>query len=224
MANFAQTIVIGNLGSDPKLFNSDPNKPAFLTGSLAVDGKYAKRENGQVVVGPDGKKVYEKYTTWYNFKISGPRAVSFNQYHKKGDQVQLIGEMRMEKPYTTKLRPVYCYDANGQAIMDANGQPMVANACFEVKNDMYLRVNDWVFQSNKPADNTAYQGPVASPQAAPVAAPMAAPPVAPPTNAATPNTVAATFTGAAPQADPVAPQTNVAPQFSAPQGTMPDGV
>ncbi len=214
MANFAQTIVIGNLGKDPQLFNNDQTKAPVVYGSLGVSGKYPQRNtDGSVMVDASGQKQFVKYTTWYDFEIRGARAVAFAQYHRKGMQVQLIGEMR-EREYDTKLKPTLCYDAQGQPIIDANGQHFQAYTTSKRKSH-YLKVDNWVFQEGKPA-NSAYGQPAAGTPA--VAATVG---VAP---AAAPVTPAAPATPAAPVA-PVVPATTAAPAFNVGNGQdLPSGV
>jgi len=160
MSNFAQTIVVGNLGKDPVLYNNDPNKPAVVFGSLGVSGKYPQRDtNGNIMKDQAQKTVYVRYTTWYDFEIRGNRAIRFAEYHRKGMQTQLIGEMR-EREYDTKLRATACYNADGTPLLDGNGQHYHAYTT-DKRKAMYLKVDNWVFQEGKPA-NSAYNAPAAA--------------------------------------------------------------
>ena len=228
MSNFAQTIVIGNLGKDPVLFNNDASKAPMCIGTLAVGGKYPQRDtNGNILKDANGKNQYNEYTTWYDFQIHGPRAVSFAQHHHKGMQTQLIGEMR-DKDYDTKLALTPCYDGNGQPLMDANGQHFHAYTTHKAKGK-FLRVNDWNFMDNKPAGN-AYAAPanpvVGQPAVGYVNVPQKPQmPQMPQYANVQPGNVQAAFTGQPYVQAPVQPQMTQQPQqFVMPQSTIPQGV
>lgn len=237
MANFSISILVGNLGKDPVLYNNDPSKKPVCFGSLGVSGKYPQRDaNGQIMKDANtGKTVNVEYTTWYDFVIRGSRAVAFKNHHSKGKQVMLIGELR-DKEYDTKLAMTPCYNADGTALLDANGQHFHAYTTHKAKGKE-LFVQNWVFMDNKAADGSAYAGAVAGAVAngmvaasAPANAPVAPPVVntnpaagnvaaAPTAAAVAPQNVQAAFTGAPTNA----PAENV-PAFTMPQTSIPQGV
>lgn len=198
MLNLNKTILCGNLGDEPKLYNADPNKKPMLTGRIATN-EYYKDSQGQK----------QKRTTWYDFVIFGARAEAFAQYMHKGSTVYLEGTLRDES-FNSNLKAYPCYNADGTPVLNGNGQHF--QAYIQVpRTQKKLYVDDWKFADNKPAANTAYPNGVATTAVA------AAP---------TPATVANTFTPApaAPATTPVAPvaQNNVAPVFAV--NNMPTGV
>lgn len=208
MGYLNKTMVIGNLGRDPELYNNDPNKAAFLTGSLAVDDSYTNKQTGEKV----------KRTVWYEFILNGKRAESFFQYNKKGATVYLEGEL-YEDEYASKLAPYPCYDAQGQPIVDAQGGHFHAYVQV-VRKTKKLRVRDWKFMDSKKPDNTAYVAPVvagAAPAPANVQATFAPQPVAPVFNPAA---------AVAPTTQPAVVATGqpAAPQFVVPVSNLPAGV
>lgn len=235
MGNVAKTIVIGNLGQDPKLFNSDPNKGAMCVGTLGCDEYYPKRDaNGNQLTDPQtGKKLQEKITTWYNFQIYGKRAEAFAQYHKKGDQVYLEGQMR-QREYKSNLKAYPCYYADGQPMLAQDGSHFHAMIQVE-RTDYFLRVEDWKFMKSKRDDNSAYAGVPGNtgmPAAGIPATGMPVPPNMQPNVQATPQNVQAAFTGQ--PGMPVQPNvpaqgqpanTGVAPQqFTVAPSHLPAGV
>ena len=206
MGYLNKTMLIGNLGRKPELYNTDPNKPAFLKGSLAVDDSYTDRATNQKV----------KRTVWYEFIMNGKRAEAFFQYMDKGSTVYLEGEM-FDDVYNSNLKPYPCYDAQGQPIMDANGAHFHAYIQVERKEKKF-RVRDWKFMDGKRADNSAYAAPAAVPGVAvqPGAAAVQA------SFAPAPAAVVPAAAPVAPAAAPVAPA--AAPTFAVQPTHLPAGV
>ena len=76
---------IGNLGQDPKLFDSDKDKTPMASVPIGITTKYIK----------DG----ENQTTWVNLTVYGNQAKTLSEYTKKGSKVGVVGsfEMKMYK-------------------------------------------------------------------------------------------------------------------------------
>lgn len=190
MGNLNKTLVIGNLAAKPTLFNQDPNKKAMLTGRIAANDYYK-----------DAAGVKQKRTTWFDFVIFGKRAERFFEYMDKGSTVYLEGDMR-EETFNSRLKAYPCYTAEGQPVLDQNGQHFQAFIQVERKQ-LKLYVSDWKFMDSKPQTQTAYGQPVGP--------------------AATPQNVANTFAPAAAPAAPAAPAA-VAPAPVFAVNNMPSGV
>jgi len=188
MGNLNKIMVIGNLAAKPTLFNQDPNKKPMLTGRIAANDYYK-----------DAAGVKQKRTTWFDFVIFGKRALSFFEYMDKGSTVYLEGDMR-EEVFNSNLKAYPCYYADGQPVLDQNGQHF--QAFIQVaRKQLKLYVSDWKFMDSKPQTNMAYGVPVGT--------------------LPTPQNVAATFRPAPVAA---APATAVAPAPVFAVNNMPTGV
>lgn len=77
---------IGNLCADPELKHIGEKNTAILDGSLAINRKFKDRE-GRIV----------EETDFIPFTSFGKAAELLAKYVKKGHQVALQGEMRLEK-------------------------------------------------------------------------------------------------------------------------------
>ena len=85
-----QTIVVGNLGGDPKLtyFNDGSSVCSF---SVAVTDKWKDRQTGE----------RKERTTWYRVNVRGPMSEHCNTYLSAGRKVMAIGTV-MAKTYESK--------------------------------------------------------------------------------------------------------------------------
>lgn len=77
-----QTIIVGNLGSDPELryLNSGSVVCNFR---MAVSERWRDRQSGE----------QRERTTWYSVAVWGPQAETCNTYLSKGRQVMVIGNV-----------------------------------------------------------------------------------------------------------------------------------
>ena len=80
--SYEQTIIIGNVGSDPEMRYTANGKPV-TNFSVAVNRRFK---------GKDGQSV-EK-TKWFRVTAWGKLAETTNQYLSKGRQVMVIGEVK----------------------------------------------------------------------------------------------------------------------------------
>ncbi len=80
--SYEQTIIIGNLGSDPEM-RFTPNGKPVTNFSVAVNRKYT---------GKDGQ-THEK-TKWFRVTAWDKLAETCNQYLSKGRQVLVVGEVK----------------------------------------------------------------------------------------------------------------------------------
>jgi len=144
----------------------------------------------------------QKRTTWFNFIIFGKRAEAFYSYMDKGSCVYLEGDMR-EDEYLSNLKGYPSYNADGSPVVDSNGAHFIAYVQVPRK-ELKLYVKDWKFMDSKPQGENAYPGVAATPQT--VAASFT-PVVAPPNNGVAAPPVVATPAAvvAQPAAIPVAP-------------------
>ncbi len=81
MASYNKIILIGNLGKDPEIRNTEGGKKA-ASFSLAVNDSYTDRSGNKV----------EK-TEWFRITFWGPRGETVAQYLKKGMQVYVEGRL-----------------------------------------------------------------------------------------------------------------------------------
>ena len=79
MANNNTVILIGNLGDDPKAYQTEEGKP-FLVFNLATQDSYLAEEEWKT-----------KETLWHTIMVFRPRAIEYAQKFKKGDRVQIKG-------------------------------------------------------------------------------------------------------------------------------------
>lgn len=83
--SFASTTLLGNLTSDPELFEL-PSGDRKVSGSVAINRKYKKK---------DGDEVEE--VSFIDFTIWGTRGEAFAKHHRKGDRVFLDGALKQER-------------------------------------------------------------------------------------------------------------------------------
>jgi len=78
-----QTIIVGNLGSDPELRYIQSGR-AVCNFSVAVSERWRDRESNE----------QREKTTWYRVAVWGNQAETCNQYLSRGQQVMVIGNVR----------------------------------------------------------------------------------------------------------------------------------
>ncbi len=79
---YHQTIIVGNLGSDPEL-KYFPSGTAVCNFSVAVSERWTDRQTQE----------QREKTTWYRVAVWGKQAETCNTYLKKGRQVMVIGNV-----------------------------------------------------------------------------------------------------------------------------------
>jgi single-strand DNA-binding protein len=79
---FHQTIIIGNLGTDPEL-KSLPSGTMVCNFSVAVNETWRDRQSGE----------RREKTTWYRVAVYGPAAENSAKYLSKGRQVMVTGNV-----------------------------------------------------------------------------------------------------------------------------------
>lgn len=77
-----QTIVVGNLGTDPEL-RYLPSGTAVCNFSLAVNERWTDRQTNE----------QREKTYWYRIAVYGRQAETVNQYLAKGRQVMVVGNV-----------------------------------------------------------------------------------------------------------------------------------
>ncbi len=90
---FAETIIIGNLGSDPEMRYA-PSGKAVTSFSVATSNKWT---------GADGSK--QEKTTWWRVSVWDKQAEVAEKYLKKGKQVMVKGRVEA-RAFTDKAGEV----------------------------------------------------------------------------------------------------------------------
>lgn len=104
--SFQQTIIIGNVGRDPELRYTQSGRPV-LGFSVAVSERWTDRETNEK----------REKTTWYKVSVWGPRAEALKPHIRKGDQIQIVGNVTVSA-YTDK-------DGNPAASLELNAREIV---------------------------------------------------------------------------------------------------
>jgi len=82
--SYHQTIVEGNLGSDPELHQVGERHVCNF--SIAVNEKFPKSDGTEMEI-----------TTWYRCSAWNGTARAIAEYKKKGDPILVIGKMRFDR-------------------------------------------------------------------------------------------------------------------------------
>lgn len=200
MATLNRTSIIGHLGNNPELRQTNTTGKSVCNFSVAVNDSWKDKATGTKM----------ERTSWFRVVCWAGLAEVVAANMSTGKQVYVEGRMEEDTYQVQHKDPV-----SGQPMFYANGQPIMEN-----HRGWKLIARDVQFLGKK-GDNSAYAQPagvVVQPAAvaavAPVADPLVAAPVAAPVVAAVPGTVATTFVGAGAQpavVDNAVPSVVVAP-------------
>ena len=100
MSTFSQTIILGSVGQDPDIRTfADGGKIANL--SIATSEKWKDKQTGE----------QQERTEWHRVVLRGKLADLAEQYVKKGDKIQIVGQNQTRKwtnssgaeQYTTEI-------------------------------------------------------------------------------------------------------------------------